>query len=158
MAKKKPFNVSTFMADADKMALVEELCTTGASISTIEASLGLSQGILRKWLNKGAVEPKTAYRRFYNLVRGWIAIARGAAEAQQLVKTPTQWLEKNSSAKLLNEPVDVISSEAPALPQKAQIAIGVQATINAMKVLQDSGISIDDMLRKDQLHITVNPE
>jgi hypothetical protein len=73
------------------------------------------------------------------------------AECQQLAKTPTQWLERNTSAHIV-EPLDQQTGllPGPEAPQKL-LNLGVQQALAALKVLHDSGISIDEAIRKGQL-------
>lgn len=135
------------------------MVTTGASISTVEASIGLSPGRLKTWLIKGQNQPKTPYRIFYTKFRKWAAEAKAAAESQQLAKAPSQWLERNSAAKLIES-----ADEAALIPANNQqidagqvLKLGVNQALAALKVLSEQGINIDDALRKDMIHLNEEP-
>lgn len=112
--------------------------------------------MLRKWLAKGESRPKTPYRKLWNLFRKWAAEATAAAESQQLAKAPTQWLERNSTARLIqaDEAKDLAThqSKMTVIPND-MLRIGAQQVLNALTVLSDANISIDDGLRKRQISI-----
>ena len=140
------------------MLQLREMLENGSSIGTCEAVLHLSPGILKKWLDKGQTQPKTPYRILFTKVRAWIAVARGAAEANQLVKAPSQWLERSTSSKLLN------TDETPTTPDistalithnnaPAQLQLGAQAALAAVKALARSGVDLNEAFAKDLVHI-----
>lgn len=142
-----------------KMALLEDLVTTGASIGTTEAKLCLPQGTLAKWLALGEKKPRSPYRTLYMKYRSFAAEARAAAEAQQLAKTPSQWLERNTSARVV-EPKE--SQDLPGLlPQSSanNLQVGANALLAALRTLQESGVNIDEAIRKNQVQVALpSPE
>jgi hypothetical protein len=150
----KQRGITKLLANGELLAQVREMAESGASIGTIEAAIGLPKGRLRDWLVKGDKQPKTAYRRFYNMFRKWAAQAKHAAEAQQLAKTPTQWLERNTTAKLIEteEDTSLIPTQT-AVVDHSVLKIGAQSAVDAMKILVESGIDVNEALRKGMVHI-----
>lgn len=120
--------------------------------------LGLNTGQLSKWLAWGEQKPKSPYRQLLKLFRSWVAKARHAAESHQLVKAPSQWLERNSASKKLD--TDEQPNVAPAisnLPAHQQLQLGAQAAVAAIEALVASGISVDAAARKGQIKIAIPP-
>jgi hypothetical protein len=133
------------------MARMRELVEAGVSVGTVESILGIQQGTLGRWLRKGQTDKRSAYHILFQKYRRWAGEARALAEMQQLAKTPTQWLQTNTSAQLV-EPTSqtgLTNIEGPSAQNI--LGLGVQQTLQALKVLQESGISIDDAIRKGQL-------
>lgn len=85
------------------------------------------------------------------MYRSWAAEARAAAEAQQLAKTPSQWLERNSSSKLMDEPEEKNTQLITNNQGQQQAAFGAYQLLAAMKVLHNAGISVDAALEKDAI-------
>ena len=140
------------MANQNRLGEMRELAETGASVATMEARLKLPIGLLNRWIEKGR-SPKyknTVYKRFFMEWRSWVSVSRGAAESQQLVKAPSQWLERSSSSRKLDDPADNLTLSAPTnVPTpNTLLQLGGQAAILAMNELLKAGISIDDSLRK----------
>jgi hypothetical protein len=152
-----PNTVNTLLADENKLALIREKAEEGASIGTIEAIIGMPKGRLRSWLSKGEANAKTPYRRLYNMYRSWAAIARASAELQQLAKSPGSWLEKNSSARLLEEPEAVQSTTLNTLNVQNTLQVSEQALLSALQVLIASGHSIDGAIARDQITLDHKP-
>lgn len=138
-------NVRDLLNDSDKMSLLQELAEAGASIGVIEAKLRLRQGTLKRWLDKGKVQKSTPYRILYDEFRSFAAEARLVAEQQQLAKTPSQWLERNSSAKILEDsPQDIsILSGVPHLPDTAKLQANQELLLEGIRVLLEARIPID---------------
>jgi len=150
-----PSQINKLLNDLGRLDRMQELAETGASIGTIEAILQLSPGLLRKWLTKGAARKNTPYRVLFNHYRKWVGEARALAESQQLAKTPTQWLERNTSAKLLNtdesESLSVINVSQVPVTQ-----IGAAAVMAALKLLSETKvISLDEAAQKNAITIEV---
>jgi hypothetical protein len=147
-------DVESLLADHYLMQKIEDLVCSGASIGTVEAILGMTQGRLKRWLHLGSTRKRSFYAVLFQKYRAWAGEARAAAECQQLAKTPTQWIERNTSAHIVEEPDASITpiSNISTTPTNL-LQLGAQQAINAMKVLMESGISIDEALRKDQLHL-----
>ena len=72
------------------------------------------------------------------MYRSWAAEARAAAEAQQLAKTPSQWLERNSSSKLMDEPEEKNTQLITNNQGQQQAAFGAYQLLAAMKVLHNA--------------------
>lgn len=104
-----------FMKDPDRLEKLKDLVATGASISTVEAILGLRKGRLKEWLEVGASasKPKNAQekrcRRLHTIFRESAGEARYIAESAMLAKRPTEWLDKNTSSRI----VDPIENTPP---------------------------------------------
>jgi len=143
--------VTDLLKDQDKLQTIRDLVETGASIGTIEAKMQMYQGQLKRWLLKGQEKKKTPYKILYNMYRSWAAEARAAAEAQQLAKTPSQWLERNSSSKLMDEPEEKNTQLITNNQGQQQAAFGAYQLLAAMKVLHNAGISVDAALEKDAI-------
>lgn len=141
--------IHDFLDDPVKMGQLQELAETGASIGTIEAKLEMPPGRLRLWLEKGKLKPKTPYRFLYMKFRSFAAEARATAEAQQLAKAPTSWLDRNTSARIVE---DNSSNEIPVVGIAApinQLQLGANATLASLRILLESGVDLNEALRKN---------
>lgn len=141
--------IHDFLDDPVKMGQLQELAETGASIGTIEAKLEMPPGRLRLWLEKGKLKPKTPYRFLYMKFRSFAAEARATAEAQQLAKAPTSWLDRNTSARIVE---DNSSNEIPVIGTAApinQLQLGANATLASLRILLESGVDLNEALRKN---------
>lgn len=156
----RPKGIYRLLGDETKLLEAQELVESGASVGTVEAKLGLEKGQLRKYLDKGERLPNSPYRRLYNMYRRWAGEARAVAESNQLAKSPGQWLEANTSARLLEDredkPTNAPVSGVPAGPtqnidQSGLLRLGAQAALGALSALIESGLSIDEHIRKGQL-------
>lgn len=145
--------ISALLADPELMAQIRDLASRGASLGTIEATIGLPKGRLKKWLDFGEHRPKSTYRILYNNFRRWVAEARSIAEEQMLVKSPGQWLERNSSSKVLDTPEEQQTALINQGPAINLLQLGAAQALDAMRILIESGHSVDEALRKDQIHI-----
>lgn len=148
-------NIDDFLSDVNAMSKMEDLVCSGASIGTVESCLHLSKNRLKLWLQRGQTRKRSSYYILFQKYRAWAGEARAAAECQQLAKAPSAWIEKNTSSRIVED-----VEESPALlptnisqSPTALLQLGAQQALNAMKVLIDAGISIDDSLRKDQITI-----
>lgn len=145
--------IHDLLGDEQKMAMLQELVEIGSSIATVEAKLGMPPGRLSAWLVKGKEKARTPYRQLYIKYRSYAAEARATAEAQQLAKNPGAWLDRNTSAKVV-EP-DTPSSGTGLLPapqaQTNDLRLGANALLSALAALQQSGVDINEALRKNQI-------
>ncbi len=147
--------IHDLLADDKRMALLQELVEIGASIATVEAKLSLPPGLLTKWLAKGKIKPRSPYRQLYMLYRSYAAEARAVAESTQLSKAPGAWLEKNTSSKLV-EPVEESAADLPTITQQTNNNnLGAQAVLAALACLQESGVDINEALRKNQVQLAI---
>jgi hypothetical protein len=153
--------IHDLLGDEVRMSILQELAETGASIGTIEAKLEMSPGKLKGWLDKGKVKPRSPYRHLYLKFRSFAAEARATAEAQQLTKAPTSWLERNSSARVVEDTGD--SSQAPALLGQAasniqHLNLGAEATLAALRILAGSQVDINQALIKGAVVVDVTEQ
>lgn len=146
--------IAVVLNDPSRLGEIEDLVSTGASIGTIEASLGLHRGQLRKWLTRGEQKPRSPYGTLFQMYRKWAASARAAAEAQQLAKNPSQWLERNTSAKLLDTDEGEITPVAATALVNATLQVGTNQMLQALAKLREAGISLDSAVDKGELQIT----
>jgi stress response protein YsnF len=143
------------------MTLLQELVEGGASIGTVEAKLLLAPGTLSKWLRVGQAEARTPYRSLYVRYRSFAAEARAAAESQQLLKSPGTWIEKNTSSKLVEPPQEVQEQQlaiAGPIQNTNDLRLGANALLSALAILQESGVNIDEAIRKNQAQILLPVE
>ena len=147
--------INRLLSNHELLAILRDLCETGASIGTMEAKLSLNRGQLGKWLALGEQKPKSPYRQLLKMFRSWVATARATAEANQLVKAPSQWLERNSASRKLDTEETAAPTAIANLPAHQQLQLGAQAAIAAVEALVASGISIDEAARKGQIKIAI---
>jgi hypothetical protein len=148
--------IHDLLDDPVRMGQLQELAETGASIGTIEAKLEMPPGRLRLWLEKGKLKSRTPYRFLYMKFRSFAAEARATAEAQQLAKAPTSWLDRNTSARIVE---DTDQSEGAAVPMIGhtapinQLQLGANATLASLRILLESGVDLNEALRKNAVSI-----
>lgn len=142
--------VVDFLKDEEKMSKLENCVATGASVATMEAILGLSPNCLKNWLAVGSAAhkpktPKEKYcRKLFKKYREWAGEARYLAESAMLGKRPADWIEKNSSSKLV-APED--NTPSPGLIQGQPSTAGVpiahlDAFRAALAALTEANLSI----------------
>ena len=153
--------IAILLSDPDQLSQIRELITTGASISTTEAILEWPPNTLTKLLDKGKLQKAGPYRQFYIMFRAWAGQARHRAETQLNVKSPEKWLDRSTSARLVESDAERqlalnASSNLPA--NNIAMQMGAEAVLKAFSVLAEQGIDINDALRKDQIHISNDPE
>lgn len=157
MKHKQPpkVTISTLLADHVRMSKMEEHVKNGASVGTVEAIIMMPKGLLMKWLKRGEAEPRTMYRKLFTLYRAWTAEARADAEANQLARTPSQWLERNTSSKLLDNVDDEQQSKLIVAPGNNGSSVHIAATqlLTALHELRVAGISLDDTIDKGTITI-----
>lgn len=135
---------------------MRELVSTGASISTIEAIMEWSPGTLSKLIDKGKLQKAGPYRKFYIMFRSWAGQARHRAEAQLNVKSPEKWLDRSTTAKIVESDAErQLALNAPSNPNATNIGMqmGAEAVLKAFSVLAEQGIDINEALAKDQIRI-----
>lgn len=143
------------------LAQIREKVEQGASKATIDAVLMMPPGTIDTLLTKGkeSKDPKCKYKKFYLLYRKWAGEARSTAESLTLHKTPEKWMDRNSSNKLLETEEDrTIINQTPTLTQGHQSGVSGQQMLDALKILQQQGISIDEALSKDAISIDSNKD
>lgn len=133
--------IAEFMQSPDKMAIMEDLASTGASLSVIEAKLMMREGQLSLWLSKGKAKKRTIYHRFYNLFRSWAADSVLAAQQSLITKNPGKWLDTNTTGRVVEK-----TSKNPSLlsgPSQGNgnITINNPIVIAALEALREAGIN-----------------
>ena len=133
------------------MGTIEDMASTGASISTIEAAIGLPEQRLSLYLQKGRTGKNSPYKELYRRYRKWVSAAKYIAESQMATKSPERWLDRNTSAKLLEtqEETALISQAPPS----STLKLGAQQAIDALRIIRKSGMSIDDLLDKNEISV-----
>lgn len=147
------------------LAQIREKVEQGASKATIDALLMMPPGTIDRLLAKGkeSTDKRCKYKKFYLLYRRWAGEARSVAEAVTLHKTPEKWMDRNSSNKLLESEEDrtiIQQQQQPSLTNGHNSGLSAEKMLEALKILQEQGISIDEALAKDSIVIdgTVNRE
>lgn len=140
------------MGDDDLLGRIEDLAATGASLSTIDASLKFTPNTMSKLLQKGKEKRSKKYYQFYLLFRSWAAEAKHAAEANLAKRSPDKWLDRSTTAKMLESEEDMrLAHSTQANTPKP--GVEAAAAIEALKILRRQGISIDDALDKDTISV-----
>lgn len=142
--------IAELWKDDDTMETVTEMLRTGASLSTIEAKIGLGSGTLSRWLRKGRDQKHGVYKDFYNHFRSSIADAKHLAEAKLLERSPERWLERSTTAKMVESEEDAALAEQS---NRGHIQVGAEKALQALTVLHRQGISIDQLIEKGQLSV-----
>lgn len=133
--------IAEFMTSPGKQELMQELASTGASIAAIEAKLGMRQGQLSLWLEKGKAKPRTIYHRFWKMYRSWVADATIIAQQAMLTKRPDKWLETNSSARTVETPQQSNALISGGATANGNITINNPIIIAALNALREAGIN-----------------
>jgi hypothetical protein len=162
MAKRKQRNIKSnakdrtpgiikLLSDENAMGVIEDMASTGASIATIEAAIGLPEQRLSSYLRKGREGRNSPYKELYRKYRKWVSAARYIAESQMAAKSPEKWLDRNTSAKLLETQEE--TALIAAIPQPSTLQLGAQQAIDALRIFRKSGMSIDSLLDKNEVSI-----
>lgn len=152
MAAKKVSRVRQLLEDEERMELLATYASSGASLATIEAAMGLKEGLLKQWSEKGkqhSAESSSPYRKVYDSLRKAIAEARLVAENSLRDKNPEKWLEKNSAARVVEQveaPTEMI------VGSESRLSIGKEFLV-ALQVLRDQGYSLDEMMDGGRISI-----
>ena len=86
--------INELLSDRESLIKVATLTAGGASIDTVEMSLGLPPGMLKAWLKNGKHDVEGPFREFYQFYLLASAEAKLAAESSLLVKNPAAWLDR----------------------------------------------------------------
>lgn len=133
--------IAELMQSPDKLAVMEDLASTGASLSVIEAKLCMKEGQLTRWLVKGKEKKRSIYHRFYMMFRSWAADSVLAAQQSLITKNPAKWLDTNSTGRVVEK-----QSKSPSLisggsTANGNITINNPIVIAALQALQEAGIN-----------------
>lgn len=86
--------VEELLQDERALTTMVETCAQGGSIDSVEMMLGISPGMLERWLRNGQHDKDGPFRALYLFYTRASANARLMAEAALLSKNPDKWLEK----------------------------------------------------------------
>lgn len=103
-------DVNDLLNDPVSLQTIAQMVATGASTESVEAALGLHQGMLKGWIKNGKDNPESEFgifRRFYTQAA---ATARHTAEAELLKRNPAAWLDR----------CDLLTHEAEAEPDTVE--------------------------------------
>ena len=131
------------MSNQEEWEYVLESAGLGASLSTIEAGVGLREGTFKEWLDKGRDPTQKVYANFRKELLKAIAEARRLAEGIMLQKNPEKWLERNSAARAV-ETVEVMGNGGGSGDGGMEIA---GKLVEAIQVLLDQGYSMEQIAR-----------
>ena len=131
------------MRNEEEWDMLLEAASQGCSLSTLEAMVGLREGTLKVWLDKGKDEKQKVYHSFRKTLLKHASQARRLAEGIMLQKNPEKWLEKNSAARAMEEQVVSGSSEE----SKGGGLVIAEKLVEAMSVLLAQGYSVEDVAR-----------
>lgn len=127
------------------------MASTGASLSTIDAKMKFPPNTLRKLLQRGQEQKEGPYRDFYIQFRSWAAEARWASESAMARKTPEKWLDRSSTAKMLESEEDAqLALNAPSNPSSIP-GVDPNKLLKALEHLREQNISIDEAVDKGAL-------
>ena len=145
--------IEALLADTSKMTQYKEFVQMGASLGTLEAKLQLSRGSLSRWLEKGKTRPKSIYAQLYRFHCDAVADSRLLAESAMRDKSPEKWLEKNSSARVV-EDTQVTQSNSVQVQQ----AVGMGQIVGALKVLRQQGYDINQIIDSGNMALLEGPK
>lgn len=155
--KPRRLRIDKIMSDDDILGKIEDLAATGASLATINAALMYPPNTIETLLQKGRDKVSKKYYKFYMLFRSWAAEARHGAESSMAKKTPDKWLDRSSTAKLIESEEDrSLALSAPSGPSTSGASI--ETMMKALEALRKADISIDDAIDKGELRISYNTE
>jgi len=133
----------TLLRNQVELDEVLEAAKLGSSLATIEAMVGLNEGTLRTWLEKGKDEKEKTYHAFRKMFLKAAAQARMVAEGLMLQKNPERWLDRNSAARELEQEVVV---EQGGSGSKGGLVIA-EKLMEAVGVLLAQGYSMEEIVR-----------
>lgn len=128
------------MRDEDALNLVVDYAKSGASLSTIEAKVGLREGVLKEWVQKGKDSVSGVYREFFNILRSAIADSKLVAENKMRESSPEKWLERNSSSRVLEEVVVVEGAE-----DRSRLDVG-ERVMESLELLRAQGYDLNEIV------------
>lgn len=130
------------------------MAATGASIATIEARIMFPPQTLSKYLNKGKTQKAGPYRKFYMMFRSWAGEARHKAEASMVTKTPEKWLDRSSTARLIETPNESLLPSTPDNQSTNLSArMGAEAVLAAFAILSEQGIDLNAAIQKGKITV-----
>lgn len=147
------------MQNAEHMAIIREAVELGGAFSTVEALIGLTVGTIPRYLSKGIDPESGAYHTFYQKIRQWAAKAVLEAQASLKIKSPEKWLDRMSSAKLIEQAEDTqLAITARAAEQLSGLPPGVshQTALKALNILVIQGQSLDEAMRRGAFMVAQN--
>jgi hypothetical protein len=134
--------IEELMKSKIKKQTMKELAETGASLSVIEAKLGMRNGQLSLWLTKGKAKRRTIYGRFYVEFKSWAADSVLAAQQALLTKNPGKWLDTNTTARVVEPPAKSNAALISGTSQASgNIVINNPIILAAIKALSEAGIT-----------------
>jgi hypothetical protein len=133
--------IAELMQSPDKLALMEELASTGASLAVIEAKFAMREGQLSLWLTKGKEKKRTIYHRFYLMFRSWAADSVLAAQQSLITKNPGKWLDTNTTGRVVEKPSKTTALLSGTTQGSGNITINNPIVIAALEALREAGIN-----------------
>jgi hypothetical protein len=133
--------IAELMQSPDKLALMEELASTGASLAVIEAKFAMREGQLSLWLTKGKEKKRTIYHRFYLMFRSWAADSVLAAQQSLITKNPGKWLDTNTTGRVVEKPSKTTALLSGTSQGSGNITINNPIVIAALEALREAGIN-----------------
>lgn len=108
--------VEGLLSSPESLAIIADMCSQGASVSTIEGALGIADGQLARWLKMGRSDRDGYYRALYLFFSKANSGARMMAETALLSKNPEAWLKRCDLGSVLdnfqsNDPITLSSPE-----------------------------------------------
>lgn len=113
-------SIDELLQDQPSLNLLASLVSQGASIESVEMTLGMHPGMLERWLRNGEADRKGYFRALYLFYCRAASGARVQAELAMLTKNPDKWLEKvDVRNRLRAEPsVEAQAVDLPKLPDE----------------------------------------
>jgi hypothetical protein len=105
--------VEGLLSSQESLATIADMCSQGASVSTIEGALGIADGQLTRWLKMGRSDREGYYRALYLFFSKANSGARMMAETALLSKNPEAWLKRCDLGSVLD---NYVTPDAPTLP------------------------------------------
>lgn len=133
--------IAELMQSPEKLELMEELASTGASLSVIEAKFAMREGQLSLWLTKGKEKKRTIYHRFYLMFRSWAADSVLAAQQALITKNPGKWLDTNTTGRVVEKPSKTTALLSGTSQGSGNITINNPIVIAALEALREAGIN-----------------
>jgi hypothetical protein len=87
-------SVEDVLSSPESLNTIADMCSQGASVSTIEGALGIADGQLTRWLKMGRSDRDGYYRALYLFFSKANSGARMMAETALLSKNPEAWLKR----------------------------------------------------------------
>lgn len=139
------------MRDDEAMDVVVRYAQSGASLSTIEAKVGLREGVLKEWIEKGKDSVSGVYRDFFNILRSAIADSKLVAESKMRDSSPERWLEKNTASRVLEEVVVVEGGGG-----EGRLNVG-ERVLESLELLRAQGYDLNEIIDGGMLRVKNSP-